>query len=119
MALRFPPIASVTGRKAWAFVVLFGAAIVFTGMIVWSLWLLRAEPGFTFWLALAAHVQLAIVMTAFSWTLGRRAKIAFSRSSVEVDDREHSPRGSRGQGKPTQGPAQAPSEPDPEIEQWD
>jgi hypothetical protein len=108
-----PPIDSVSGRKAWAFVVLFGAAIVFTAMIVWALWFLRAVPGFTFWLALAAHVQLAIVMTAFSWTLGRRAKIAVSRSGAEIDDREDAP-------APAAQPGGASMTlPDQEIEKWD
>ncbi len=117
--MKFPPIDSVSGRKAWAFVVLFGAAIVFTAMIVWALWFLRAVPGFTFWLALAAHVQLAIVMTAFSWTLGRRAKIAVSRSGAEIDDREHPVVATTKAVAPASAQSAAPSAPDPEIEEWD
>lgn len=113
--MKFPAIDNVSGRKAWAFVVLFGAAIVFTAMIVWALWHLRAIPGFTFWLAVAAHAQLAIVMTAFSWTLGRRAKIALSRSAVEIDDRENPPDGTT----KAVAPAAAPAVPDPEVEKWD
>lgn len=118
--MKFPPIDSVTGRKAWAFVVLFGAAIVFTAMIVWALWFLRAVPGFTFWLALAAHVQLAIVMTAFSWTLGRRAKIAVSRSGAEIDDRESVTTTTTKTVPPAPSqPASSQTIPDEEIEKWD
>jgi len=86
--MSFPPIDTVPGRKAWAFVAIVGGAMVFTVFAAVGVWLVRAYPGFTFWLALAAHVQVFVAMSALGWTLGRRAKIVLRRDGAEVDDRE-------------------------------
>jgi hypothetical protein len=86
--VRLPPIDSVPGRKAWAFIAIVGGCMVFTVFAAFGVWFLRSDPGFTFWLALAAHLQVFVGMGALGWTLGRRAKIVLRRDGAEVDDRE-------------------------------
>jgi len=88
---RLPDIMTPDGRRAWAFAALFGAALVFTLFIVWGLWHLRAAVRETFWLAIAAHVQLIMVIGGFTWVLGRRMLIKADRDGATLDDREHAP----------------------------
>jgi hypothetical protein len=66
---------------------MFGASLVFTGFIAWGLWHLRDQVKETFWLAIAAHVQLFMVIGGFTWVLGRRMLARVSRDGAELDDR--------------------------------
>lgn len=89
--MRFPPIDTISGRRAWAFLAIVGGCMVFTAMAAFAVWMLRASSGFTFWLALAAHAQILVGMSALGWTLGRRAKLLMSRDQVEINDKEIEP----------------------------
>lgn len=88
MVVNFPPIDTIAGRRAWAFLAIVGGCMAFTVLAAFAVWTLRQSPGFTFWLALAAHAQILVGMSALGWTLGRRAKLLMSRDQVEIDDRE-------------------------------
>lgn len=85
---RWPDILTPDGRRAWAFIALIGASLTFTCFIAWGLWHLAAHVRETFWLAIAAHVQLFLVIGAFSWVLGRRMLVTASRDGATIDDRD-------------------------------
>ena len=82
----WPDITTPDGRRAYSFMAICGGCIVFTGFAAVGLYLVRASAWFTFWLALAAHGQILVGMTAFSFVLGRRVKIKGSRDAFEIDD---------------------------------
>ena len=82
-----PWIGTDAARRAFAFLAIFGGCVVFTGFAAVSLWLLRAHPGFVFWLALAAHVQILVGMTALGWQMGRRLHLEGTRDGVTISDK--------------------------------
>ncbi|MFN3351934.1 hypothetical protein [Pseudorhodoplanes sp.] len=84
----FPPITTHDGRRALAFLGVMGGCVVFTLFAAVSLWLLRDHPGFVFWLALAAHVQILVGMTALGWQMGRRLSASAGRDGVSISDRD-------------------------------
>lgn len=84
--MNFPDISTHDGRRALSFLAIMGGAMVYTAIIIWSLWMLREHPGFVFYLALAAHVQVLIGMTALGWQMGRRLNVAASRDGVTIND---------------------------------
>lgn len=75
------------GRRAFSFIAIVGGCVVFTVFIFISLWLLRDHPGFIFWLALAAHAQILLGMSALGWALGRRMLFSVTRNGATVDDK--------------------------------
>lgn len=85
--MRLPPIDTHDGRRAWAFLAVVGGCMVFTGLIIISLWIIRETEGFVFWLALAAHVQVFMGMSALGWAMGRRMSAEISRDGASFDDR--------------------------------
>jgi len=84
----WPTIMTPDGRRAWAFIAVVGGCVIFSGIIIVSLYQLRGHPGFIFWLALAAHVQVFLGTGALSWVLGRRMLASVSRDGASFDDRE-------------------------------
>lgn len=85
--MRFPSIETHDGRRALSFLAIMGGCMVFTAIIIWSLHLLSHHAGFVFWLALAAHAQVLVGMTALGWQMGRRLLASVSRDGVTVDDK--------------------------------
>lgn len=88
---RFPSIETHDGRRALAFLATIGGCMVFTAIIIWSLYELRGFAGFIFWLALAAHGQVFLGMAAIGWFAGRRMLASATRDGVTLDDRAHPP----------------------------
>lgn len=88
--MKLPDILTPDGRKAWAFMAIVGGCVVFTLFAAVGVYLVRESAWFAFWLALAAHAQLLVGMTALSFLLGRRASFKISRDSVELDDKDPS-----------------------------
>ena len=84
--MSIPSITTHDGRRAWAFLAIVGGSMAFSVLIWVSLWLLRDHPGFIFWLAMAAHAQVFIGMSAIGWAMGRRAVISVTRDGATVDD---------------------------------
>lgn len=82
-----PPITNPDGRRAWAFLAICGGCMVFTAIIIASAWMLRGQAGMIFWLALAAHVQVIIGMTALGWAMGRRLVASATREGVQINDK--------------------------------
>lgn len=84
--MKLPLIASPDGRRAWAFIAIWGGCIIFTAFAAVGLYIVRNSPGLSFWLALAAHLQVLVGMTALAWAMGRRSKIEVSRDGATLDD---------------------------------
>ena len=86
MKPELPDFATHDGRRAWSFLAIVGGCVVFTVLIFISLWLLHNHPGFVFWLAVLAHAQVLVGMTALGWAMGRRVVFSGSRDGVSLDD---------------------------------
>jgi hypothetical protein len=84
--MTFPDISTHDGRRALAFLAVMGGAMVFTLFAAVGLYLLRDHPDFTFYLAIAAHVQVLVGMTALGWQMGRRLTASATRDGVSIDD---------------------------------
>ena len=85
--MHLPDIATHDGRRAWAFLAIMGGAMVFSLFIWIALYLLRGHEGFIFYLALAAHVQVLVGMTALGWAMGRRLVVSATKDGVNLDDK--------------------------------
>lgn len=84
--MRFPDISTHDGRRALSFLAVMGGSMVFTLFAAAALWLLRGHADFTFYLGIAAHVQVLIGMTALGWQMGRRVSINAGRDGVTLSD---------------------------------
>lgn len=84
--MTFPDISTHDGRRGLAFLAVMGGAMVFTVFAAVGLYLLRDHPDFTFYLALAAHVQVLVGMTALGWQMGRRINVNAGRDGVTIND---------------------------------
>jgi hypothetical protein len=84
--VRLPDISTHDGRRALSFLAIIGGCMVFTAIIIWSVWMIRDHAGFVFYLALAAHVQVFVGMTALGWQMGRRLVASATRDGVSIDD---------------------------------
>tara|TARA_R110000787_G_scaffold36714_7_gene93586 strand:+ start:18191 stop:18412 length:222 start_codon:yes stop_codon:yes gene_type:complete len=60
--------------------------MVFTLFAAYGVYLVRFNPPYAFLLALAAHGQVLVGMTALGWVLGRRANIQVTKDSISIDD---------------------------------
>ncbi len=84
--MKLPPIHTHDGRRAWAFLAIMGGAMVFSLFIWIALWLLRDQAGFVFYLAIAAHIQVLVGMTALGFAMGRRLQASVTRDGVTIND---------------------------------
>jgi hypothetical protein len=71
------------GRRAWAFAALLGGCVVMTVFAAAGVYLVRNNVGLSFWLALAAHVQILVGLTMFGALFVRRT-IKVGRDGIEV-----------------------------------
>lgn len=83
-----PSIETHDGRRAFAFFAILGGCVVMTVFAAVGVYLVRGNPGLSFWLAIAAHVQIFVGMGALGWFAGRRMVTSISRNGVTTDDRE-------------------------------
>lgn len=81
-----PDLTTPEGRRAWALIALVGGCIVFTGFAAVGVYLVRTNAWFAFWLALAAHGQVLVGMTALAFVLGVRRRVKISRDGAELED---------------------------------
>jgi zinc transporter ZupT len=85
--MKLPPIMTADGRRAWAFAALVGGAMTFTLFAAFGVYQLRNVPNFTFWLALAAHAQVFVVLTGLAALLIKRT-VSLTRDGVRIDDKD-------------------------------
>lgn len=83
--MKLSSIETAGGRRAWAFAALVGGAMVFTAFAAFGVWHLRSNPVFMFWLALAAHAQIFVVLMSLGGLLVRRS-IKATKNGVEYED---------------------------------
>lgn len=62
--------------------------MVFTVFAAVGVWLVAGNELYALILALAAHVQILVGMTALGWTLGRRLQVEATRSGAKLSDTE-------------------------------
>lgn len=74
------------GRRFWAFIVILGGCFTFTAFAAVGVYLVSGNVKYSFYLALAAHLQLFIGMGAFSFVLGRRMSIEGSKGGFKYRD---------------------------------
>jgi hypothetical protein len=72
-------------RRAWAFLALCGGCITFTIFAAVGVYLVRGDAKLAFWLALAAHAQILVGMTALSALLVRRT-LKVSKDGIDITD---------------------------------
>ena len=76
------------GRRAWAFAAICGGCIVFTAFAAVGVWLVSGNLRYTFYLAIAAHLQILIGMSALGFVLGRRMSLDATRNGVKFSDQD-------------------------------
>lgn len=85
--MKLPTLLDSDGRKAWSFLALLGACFVFTCFAAWGVWHVRGNNQFTFWLAIVAHVQIALGLSVFGAQFVKRS-IKAGRDGIEITDQE-------------------------------
>lgn len=73
------------GRRAAAFGALLGGCIVMTIFAAVGVWLVAGSAKYSFYLALAAHVQILLGLTAFTALFVKRS-IKAGRDGIEITD---------------------------------
>jgi hypothetical protein len=84
--MKLPSIMSPDGRRAWAFAAICGGCMIFTVFAAVGVYILRNDAKLAFWLALAAHLQILVGMTALGWVLGRRMQIEAGKDGAKIND---------------------------------
>lgn len=83
--MKLPSISDRDGRKAWTFLALVGGAMVFTVFAAVGVYLVRKFAGYSFYLALAAHAQVALVLLSLGALLVKRT-ISAGRDGLTYSD---------------------------------
>lgn len=86
--MMLPPLDTHSGRRAWAFAAIWGGCITFTIFAAVGVWLVSGNALYSLYLALAAHAQILVGMTALGWAMGRRVKFDAGKDGVKLDDSE-------------------------------
>jgi hypothetical protein len=83
-----PPLDTHDGRRALSFLAILGGCMVFTLFAAVGVWLVSGNALYSLYLALAAHAQILVGMTALGWAMGRRVKFDAGKDGVKLDDSE-------------------------------
>lgn len=75
------------GRKHGAFLAILGGCVTMTILAAIGVWLVSGNATYSFYLALAAHAQVLIGLTAFSAHLIKRS-IKAGKDGIEITDSE-------------------------------
>ena len=84
-----PSILTPDGRRAWAFAAIMGGCVVFTLFAAVGVWLVSGNATYSFYLALAAHAQILVGMTALAAQFVKRTLKA-GRDGIEISDNAES-----------------------------
>lgn len=79
---------TANGRKAAAFGALLGGCVIMTIFAAIGVWLVSGNAKYSFYLALAAHVQIMLPLTGFTALFVRRI-IKAGKDGVEISDMEN------------------------------
>ncbi len=83
--MKFPALTTPDGRKAFAFAAIMGGCVVMTLFAAVGVYLVRGDTQLSFYLALAAHAQILIGMTALAAQFVKRS-IKAGRDGIEISD---------------------------------
>jgi membrane protein required for beta-lactamase induction len=83
--VKLPTILNPDGRRAWAFAAIVGACAVMTAFAFFGVWQVRFIAKYTFYLALAAHMQILVGLTCIGALLVRRT-IKAGKDGIEISD---------------------------------
>lgn len=83
--MKLPSIETADGRRAFAFLAIVGGCVTFTLFAAVGVYLVRGDAEKAFYLALAAHGEVLVGMTALSALLVKRT-IKASTSGIEISD---------------------------------
>lgn len=83
--MKLPSISDGDGRRAWTFLALVGGAMVFTVFAAVGVFLVRQFASYSFYLALAAHAQVALVLLSLGALLVKRT-ISAGRDGLTYAD---------------------------------
>jgi hypothetical protein len=84
--MKLPPVDTHDGRRALAFFAILGGCVVMTLFAAAGVYLVSGDTKLSFWLAIAAHVQILVGMTAMGWAMGRRLQIDVSKDGAKLND---------------------------------
>lgn len=84
--MNLPPITTPDGRRAWAFLAILGGCVTMTIFAAVGVYIVRKDAGLSFWLALAAHAQIALGLTAFTALFVKRS-ISVTKDGVSIEDK--------------------------------
>lgn len=88
MTGRLPSLLTADGRRAWAFMAVLGGCIVMTVFAAVGVYLVSGNAAYSFWLAMAAHVQILLGLGVFGAHFVKRS-IRAGKDGVEVTDQAH------------------------------
>lgn len=83
--MSLPTILNPDGRRAYAFAAIMGGCVVFTLFAAVGVWLVSGNARYSFYLALAAHAQILVGMTALAAQFVKRTLKA-GRDGIEITD---------------------------------
>jgi len=78
------------GRKNIAIWMMFGGSLTFTLFSGIALWMLASNLTYVFYLALAAHLQILVIMTGFTALLVKR-RISVNKNGASIEDSSNDP----------------------------
>ncbi len=84
--MKLPPVDTHDGRRAFAFFAILGGCVVMTLFAAAGVYLVSGDTKLSFWLAIAAHIQILVGMTAMGWAMGRRLQIDVSKDGAKLND---------------------------------
>lgn len=85
--MKLPPILTPDGRRAWAFLALLGGCAIMTVFAAVGVYIVRKDVGLSFWLAIAAHVQIMLGLTGFTALFVKRS-ISAGKDGVKIEDKD-------------------------------
>lgn len=83
--MKLPTLMNHDGRRAYAFAAILGGCVVMTVFAAVGVYLVSGNAGLSFWLALAAHVQILVGLTLLGALFVRRS-FKVGRDGVEITD---------------------------------
>lgn len=84
--MKLPDIETPDGRRAYAFLAILGGSVVMTLFAAVGVWLVSGNARYSLILALAAHLQILVGMSALSFLLGRRMHLEAGKDGIKLDD---------------------------------
>jgi hypothetical protein len=88
--MNLPTILNPDGRRAYAFAAIMGGCVVFTLFAAIGVWLVSGNARYSFYLALAAHAQILVGMTALAAQFVKRTLKA-GKDGIEISDNAEPP----------------------------